>query len=539
MKKWYTVLMKKVVLLAVNAKYVHSSLSVWFLAAGIAHNACLRYDVVVAESTINRPINEIAGQVAAHEPDIVGISAYIWNAQMLPELIAALRGRLPCAVFVLGGPEAAYNEDFWLERGADYVLRGEGEQRLPMLLDALSGGVVSARDVGGLKLQPQAPLNPYSSSYFNALDGRIAYIETSRGCPFRCAFCLSAGSGVRFFPIDAAKEQIRKLAGSGTKTVKFVDRTFNCDRERAYELFEFILNLEAHCCFHFEVAADLFDEKTLTLLAAAPPGRIQLEAGIQSFFLPALEASARQTDIEKAERSIRALVLGQNIHIHVDLIAGLPNETLSEFQNSFDRAFALGAHTLQLGFLKLIHGSLLREQSGALGISFSDFPPYEIISSPWLSAEDLHVLKSAENALRRTYNKSRFLSSLEYVLSATHLSPFSLFRMLGEAAPNSGIPLDAYAMLLFDCFSGLPGVKMDMLLDCMTCDWLGMVKGKNMPLFLKMQDKRRKQIASAAAKRLGHAVSVGETAVLSCGSSVFVDIKDRDPVNGLYRVFRS
>ena len=529
--------MKKIVLLAVNSKYVHSSLSVWFLEAGIAQNARLRYDVVVAESTINRPISEIAGQVAAHEPDVIGISAYIWNAQMLPELITSLREKLPHAVFVLGGPEAAYNADYWLESGgADYVLRDEGEQRFPMLLDALSGGEASAEKIGDMVLQPQIPLDPYSSSYFSVLDGRIAYIETSRGCPFGCAFCLSAGSGVRFFPIEAAKEQIRKLAGSGAKTIKFVDRTFNCDRERAYELFEYIMTLKTHCCFHFEVAADLFDQKTLMLLGAALPGRIQLETGIQSFFRPALEASARHADTEMAERNIRALVLGQNIHIHVDLIAGLPYETLHEFQNSFDRAYALGAHTLQLGFLKLIHGSLLRKQADDLCISYSDVPPYEIISSPWLSAEDMQILKSAENALRRTYNKSRFLSSLKYVLSATHMNPFSLFRTLGEAAPNSGTPLDTYAAQLYDCFSGLPGVERDKLRDCMTCDWLGMVKGKNMPLFLKMQDKRRNQIASEAAKLLGHTVALGETAVLSCGSGIYTDREDRDPVTGLYRV---
>jgi len=520
--------MSKVVLLAVNAKYVHSSLAVWVLAGGVRRYARLPHDVRIVEATIHQHDNDIADRVAGFAPDVVGISTYIWNASKLPGLLTLLRESLPDAVFALGGPEAAHNADFWRGNGADFVLRGEGEYNLPMLLDALAEGNPAPAE----SPQPGESIDPYSDNYFNALQGRLAYLETSRGCPFQCAFCLSGGSGVRFFPMESAKEQILKLSKSGAQTVKLVDRTFNCNSGRAYELFEYVIGLETTCRFHFEVAADLFDERTLALLSSAPPGRIQLETGLQSFFEPALKAASRQTDLQKAERNIQAIVQKCNIHVHVDLIAGLPHETLSDFQNGFDRAYALGAHTLQLGFLKLLHGSRLREQAESLGIRYSAQPPYEIQSSPWLSADDIRTLKYAENALQRTYNKGRFLSALEYVLSASGIRPFSLFRTLGETVPNHGTPLTDYAENIYDFCTKLPGVDENELSDRMTCDWLGMVKGKNTPSFVK----RDGQISKTVEQVLGRKINRNEAAVLSSGKGIFVDSEDCDPVTSLYRL---
>ncbi|MCL2030522.1 MAG: B12-binding domain-containing radical SAM protein [Oscillospiraceae bacterium] len=524
--------MSKAVLLAVNSKYVHSSLSVRVLAAGVSRYAWRAHEVEVVEATIHHADRDIAGRVSAFAPDVVGVSAYIWNAARLPGLLAALRERLPDAVIVLGGPEASHNAGYWLARGADRLLCGEGERSFPALLDALEG----CENVRAETEPEEEPVDPYTEACLASLKGRIAYLETSRGCPFRCAFCLSGGSGVRFFPLEPVKERIDKLSRCGAKTVKLVDRTFNCDPGRAYTLFEYILGLDTDCRFHFEAAADLFDERTISLLAGAPPGRIQLEAGLQSFHKPALRAVSGRMDLERAGRNIRALLRGGNIHIHLDLIAGLPYETLADGMDSFDRAWALGAHTLQLGFLKLLHGSALRGRAAALGIRYGAEPPYEIEGSPWLSAEDIQILKNAENALRHTHNKGRFLSVLRYVLPASGLRPFALFRALGEGAPHHGTPLEEYAGQLYALCAGLSGVDAAELRDRMICDWLGMVKGKNMPPFLKGPEGGRRQAAERAERRLGRKIGRGEAAILSSGRGVFADSADRDPVTGLYRL---
>ena len=524
--------LSKVALVAINAKYVHSSLAVWVLADGVSKYACAPHDIQVIEATIHQENSDIAGRVTAFAPDVVGISTYIWNAEKLHGLLMLLKEKLPKAIFVLGGPEASHNSEHWLAHGADYVLRGEGEHTFPLLLDTLGG----AKPMQPEPERPIEPIDPYSGAYFDALGGRIAYIETSRGCPYQCTFCLSGGSGVVFFPLEAIKNQLDKLSHSGTKTIKLVDRTFNCNADRAYELFEYIIGLNTECCFHFEVAADLFDDRTISLLCCAPPGRVQLEAGLQSYYEPALKASSRQMNIEKAEMNIRLLLKNNNVHIHVDLIAGLPYETLSDFQAGFNRAFALGAHTLQLGFLKLLHGSKIREQAEDMQIQYSSRPPYEIVCSPWLSAEDFLILRQTENALRHTYNKGRFLSALEYVMSASGLAPFSLLHILGEIAPNHGTQLADYARQIYDCFVGLPNVCDEKLRDCMVCDWLGMVKGKNMPHFLINHDKRRAQLIKAAGASFGHTVARDEAAILHSGTGVIVDSNNRDPVTGLYRL---
>ncbi|MDR2569480.1 MAG: B12-binding domain-containing radical SAM protein [Oscillospiraceae bacterium] len=538
--------MKKVVLLAVNAKYIHSSLSVWVIAGGVSKYARYSHDVCVVEATINQSVVEVVNEVIKYKPEVIGVSSYIWNADMLSELLRLLRMQLPDVIIVLGGPEASNNAGYWLENGANHVLCGEGEYELPRLLDALVEDApekhapdedVLANDnpINDTPIKDN-PIDPYTDVYLDALGGRLAYIETSRGCPFSCAFCLSAGSKVKYFPLDIVKNQILKLSKSNTKTVKFVDRTFNCNPDRAYLIFDYIIGLDTSCTFHFEVAADLFDEKMLKRLESAPPGRIQFEIGLQSFYEPALKASSRQTDIIKAEQNIRALMKMQNIHIHVDLIAGLPYETLLEFKNSFDRAYSLNAHTLQLGFLKLLHGSKLREQADLYKIRYSKKPPYEITGSPWLSAEDIKTLKQAENALQHTYNKGRFLSTLDYVLNITGKRPFSLFNELGIAIPNHGTQLENYAALIYEFFTTLPGIEVNKLKDHMIYDWLSMVKGNNAPEIMKNNDNRRKHVVKEAEKALGHKMRREEYAILSSDKGIFVNRNNRNPVTGLYEV---
>ena len=508
------------------------------LAGAIKMYAHLPHDVKIVEVPVGYSFNSLINEVAGHQPDVVGISAYIWNAGMLPGLLQRLRERLPDAVIVMGGPEASYNAGYWLEQGVGHVLAGEAELSLPTLLDKLEENRPPV-----FECHPVFPIDPYPNigadgSYDGyELRGKLLYLETSRGCPFDCAFCLSAGTGVRFFPLDTVKQWLLKLSKSGAGTIKLVDRTFNCNAERAYELFEYVIGLDTTSCFHFEVAADLFNERALALLRTAPPGRIQFEAGLQSFFGPALSAASRKMDVIKAESNLRALLRAKNIHIHTDLIAGLPYETLSDFMNSFDRAYALGGHVLQLGFLKLLHGSRLREQAHLLGIIYSELPPYEIQSAPWLSARDIIVLKQAENALQHTYNKGRFLLTLEYVLKTSGYRPFSFYQELGQYAPNNGKDLTVYATQIYEFCAGLPGVESAELKDRMVYDWLGVVKGKNKPDILRNNDTRLERVSKAASMQLNRRLQRGEAAVLSSGAGVFVDSSDRDPVTGLYKVY--
>lgn len=521
--------MSKVVILAINARYIHSSLAAWLLAEGVSLFARLRHNVKVIETNINQSDDEIAAQVAMHNPDVVGISTYIWNVSKLPKLINLLRELMPKAIFVLGGPEATFNAEYWLDGKADHVLKGEGERSFPALLDELAGGEPS-------KFAPSDSfVDPFTDICLTALQGKIAYIETSRGCPFRCAFCLSGSEAVRFFPMDIVKKQLDKLAKIDVRIIKFVDRTFNCNAKRAYELIEYIISLDTANRFHIEVAADLFDERTLELMATAMPGKIQVEAGLQSFFAPALAASTRQTDLDKAVKNIHTLLRGGNIHVHVDLIAGLPYETLEYFMDSFDQAYAVGAHTLQLGFLKLLHGSMLRENEKS--IIHAKEPPYEIISSPWMSADDLEILKLTENALQNTYNKGRFLSSLQYVLSVSKLRPFALYRALGEAVPKNRMPLEDYAFKIYIFCVNLPHVAPDILLGRMICDWMSMVKGVNMPTFMKIGNKRQlAPVIRAAEAVFGRSIRRNEAAILPSGRGVFVDSESRNPVTGLYEL---
>jgi len=534
----------KITLLAINAKYVHSSLAVWYLAGGIHH-----HDVSVTEATINQNMNDIVERVVENSPELIGISTYIWNAGKLPDFLKKLRDRLPETVIVLGGPEATHNAEHWLT-AADYVLGGEAEHTFPSLIDAINKNCPEALDnIPGLcflkdgTARTNRPaesageyVSPYSGEYYRELGGRIAYIETSRGCPFSCAYCLSGGSGIRFFPMDEMKKQIYKLTKSGTRTIKFVDRTFNCNAERAYAMLEYIVGLDTECCFHIEAAADLFDERTLAVLNSAPIGRIQVEIGIQSFNRKTLDIVSRKTDLKKAETNIKKLLSSQNIHVHVDLIAGLPYETLPIFEESFNRAYAIGAHTLQLGFLKLLHGSKLREQAESLGITYKKEPPYEIISSSWLDENEFGILKQTENAIQHTYNKGRFLSALEYVLDASKLQPFELFRGLGRAVFNHATPLEKYAERIYGYFSGRSNVDGNELRDRMICDLLGMTKGENMPAFLRSGGEKRKQVIITASRLLGRAIASHEASVLSSGKGVYVDSTGRDAVTGLYKL---
>lgn len=509
----------KVLLCSLNSKYVHSSLAVWYLYESVKKDCPDSLFIDILEGSINQPPAELAGKIIQSRADIVAFSCYIWNFSIIQSLLAGIKAALPHVRILLGGPEVSYQPQKLIEnnKNIDYIIAGEGELPFSLLLSALcrNAGVsgipgLCYQEGQSIRANPLAPPlpeppDPYSKEYLSALRGRIAYLETSRGCPFSCAFCLSglSGTGVRFFSIDRAKRDIVFLANSGARTVKLVDRTFNCNPGRAYELFSFIIQEAGHLippgiCFHFEVAADLFDEATIALLSSAPPGLIQMEAGIQTFNTDALSAVVRKTDSFKLEKNIRRIAAAGNIHLHTDLIAGLPHEDLLSFARSFDRAYALGAHMLQLGFLKMLNGSDLRRRAQDLGYIYSPLPPYEIICNPWLSKSDLCRLSQVEYALNKFYNSGRFTLTLSYLLKATDMQPFVFFETLGKflllIPVEQRRSLDDITRQAYRFFCSLPGADTAALRDCLVCDRIACKQ--NIPDFLKIPDSCFKKTLS-------------------------------------------
>lgn len=535
------------VICMVNSKYIHSALAPWYLLAGVRAYCYRDITAEVVEGTINQDVSAVAEALIAKRPDVVGFCCYIWNIAFLKKLIPLVKSALPHVVIVLGGPEVSYNADELLidQPLVDFVLSGEGEKPFALLLNTLYDGGdpadlpgVCYRREGVPVVKPphwtmEEPPDPYSDLYFQALKGRIVYIETSRGCPYACAFCLSgAGQSVRWFSLVRAKRDIVRLASSGTQTVKFVDRTFNADRARAREIFKFIADnygglLPAGVCFHFEIAGDLLDEETLSLLETMPQAAVQFEIGLQSFNTQTLEAINRKTDVAHLQQNIQRLVSMGNSHIHIDLIAGLPYEDLKSFIESFHSAYKLRPHMLQLGFLKLLHGAAMREEPGRYPCTFSPQPPYEVKQTPWLSPDELHELHELESALDKLYNSGRFRRTLDYVLTVSGLTAFELYRIAGKALhPATSVSLDALTALILKTLKALPGVDEDALRDMLVRDRLATNASGKLPPVLENQKAPRKLTGR------------GSGAALVCGGRVLVRVVDgiRDPVTGEFKL---
>lgn len=521
----------KAAVCAVNSQYIHSSLAPWYLVAGVQQYGRHPVSVDVLEHTINQSDETIGDAIAACPAAVIGFSCYIWNIATIRRLLPKLAARRPDVQWLLGGPEASFHAAELLQDlpMVSYILAGEGERSFACLLDGIWEGKTGEQleDIPGLCYRKstgeivekppyytdEEPPSPYTDAYFAALKGRIAYLETSRGCPFSCAFCLSGREDqVRFFSLDRAKEDILRLANAGCQTIKLVDRTFNCHKQRCYELLSFMIEqagkgIPDGVCFHVEVAADLFDERTLQLLATAPAGLIQMEAGLQSFHQETLQAVTRRTSLNRLCEVIRRLLVPGNIHLHIDLIAGLPYEGWSDFADSFDKAFALHPHMLQLGFLKLLYGSRLRQDAEEYGYVYRNDPPYELISSRWLTKEEMARLHNTEDALERLYNSGRFCGTIEYLLPTTGWRPFDLFTRFGEYADQNGgtqgLPLDQYTQRVWDYFSSQPGVEAARLRDIMACDCLCSQRGGLLPPCLRRTDSRISRIKRILAGRNG------------------------------------
>ncbi len=543
--------MKKlnVALVALNSKYIHSSLGVWYISAGIKSYSKYPHNTCVIEGTINQDLSEVINAIIEKEPNIIGLSCYIWNITKALIVARAVKDALPHSKIVLGGPEVSFNAGDVLFKNAfvDYVVSGEGEKPFAMLCDCIADGFepdidgVCTRDkITAPYILDDIPPTPYSEEYYNTLNNRIVYFEASRGCPFNCAFCLSSRcTGVKHFELERVEKELLSLANSGAKTIKFVDRTFNAHKVRAKNIVKFICDnygkaIPNGVCFHFEIAGDILDDELISLFTSAPNGAIQFEIGMQSFNEITLEYINRKTDTKVLIQNINKLVSARNMHIHVDLIAGLPYEDFKSFKESFNIAYNLNADMLQLGFLKLLHGAPMREDTDKFPCEYSPEPPYEVISTPWLSKADIETLKAVEDAVDRAYNSGRFKDTIDYAINCGH-SPFEVFLHISHHIKCSeGVSLKEYTEQLYSAILTLEGVDADILRDNMVCDLFKSTKGAKLPDVLKRADPRLKK----AVAMLGHTKgTMFAAAVLySKNQLVYVNYDRPDPVTNSFKL---
>lgn len=444
----------EVLLVAVNATYSHSSLALRYLSAYCRSRFP---DLKTLEYNINQDPSLILADLARHRPDVVGFSCYIWNIELILPLIVNLRKVCPQTVIVLGGPEVSFDTEYWLKTypAIDYLIAGEGEKAFRVLLQTLEKhtktpsprelaevpGLVY-RTGGEVRQNEQEPLDlaelpPIYTGDLGELKNKIVYYETTRGCPFRCAYCLSSVMGpVRKFPMERSKQELRLLAAAGLEQVRFVDRTFNYDAKRTYELLEFMIRLNTTTRFQLEVSGDILTEPILELLKRAPKNRFQFEIGVQSTHGPTLEAVLRRSDLERLREVVQFLMRETEVRVLLDLIAGLPKEGFARFGQSFDYVYALKPQRIHLGFLKLLRGSRLRKEAARFGCLYTEHAPYEVLQTDDLSFAEIQRLKIIEDLVDK-YAGQRFEKSLAYLLRGGR-SPFSFFNEFAKKWEAAG-----------------------------------------------------------------------------------------------------
>ena len=420
-----------VVLSTLNSKFIHSSLALRYLKAyGEAHGQA--YDIV--EYTINMPVLHILSDITEHDIDVLGFACYIWNIEMTLHVVDMVKAVRPNIKIVLGGPEVSFTADELLERcpNIDYIVQGEGEEAFHALVTALqlgndgldpvipgvrgrrNGSILGSTEAVEVSDLSTIPF-PYTEEDMDDLEHKIIYYESSRGCPFSCQYCLSGNKNtVRFFPQERTLEELQWFIDHGVKQVKFVDRTFNCAPHHHRPLMEFMRDSDTDMNFHLEMEPELMTEWETNILCETPPGRIQIEVGVQSTHKKTLDAINRYNDWPYIQKSIRPIIQAGRTHVHMDLIVGLPHEDFNRFGQSFNDLFSLQPHALQIGFLKLLKGSGVRRMCEYKYVA-DPLAPYEVLSTHVLPYDDVRFLKYFEDVFERFYNSERFRTTFGYI----------------------------------------------------------------------------------------------------------------------------
>ena len=465
----------KFLLAAVNAKYIHSNPAIYSLRAYAGVE--LAPYIELAEYTINHYVQDVLADIYKRRPDAIGFSCYIWNWRMIQELIVELPKLLPEVDIWLGGPEVSFDAPELLKQYPQVtgIMIGEGEATFKELLEWYVGqqSIELGENCAGLCL-PQGytsmrePLNmnelPFLYDKLDNFANRIIYYESSRGCPYRCSYCLSSiEKSVRLRDINIVKRELQFFLDNKVKQVKFIDRTFNCNHDHAMAIWQYLYeNDNGVTNFHFEISADILREDEIALLSKLRPGLAQLEIGVQSTNPQTILAVNRVMNVEKLERIVRAIYKGHNIHQHLDLIAGLPFEDLESFANSFNQVYAMRPHQLQLGFLKVLKGSLMHTQAAEYGIFYMNKPPYEVLYTKWLSYDEVLRLKQVEEMVELYYNSSQFTHTLPF-LERAFANPFAMYGAMADFYAKEGYftnsPARAYRYEILLRFAELVDAK--------------------------------------------------------------------------------
>ncbi len=445
----------KILLVAINAKYVHSNLAIYNLKAyAEERNNAADVHIALAEYTINQQLDEIIKSIYLEKPDFIAFSCYIWNIEYVKVVIREIAKILPKSVLWVGGPEVSYCAEQFLEKYVQVhgVMIGEGEETFAELVqvyentDNLEESIEGLQNVKGIvyrkddniivnEFRPIMDLSkvPFVYNNIEAFQNKIIYYESSRGCPFSCSYCLSSvDKNLRFRNTELVKKELGIFLKHQVKQVKFVDRTFNCNHKHAMEIWSYIQEHDNGITnFHFEVAADLINEKEIELLRGMRKGLVQLEIGVQSTYMDTIREIKRVMEFPQVCEVVETIQAGENIHQHLDLIAGLPYETIDIFAQSFNDVYALKPEQLQLGFLKVLKGSYMHSQVKAYGLVYQSVPPYEILCNKWISYDEILILKGIEEMVEVYYNSGQFNYTIRE-LEKLYENGFEMYKAISE-----------------------------------------------------------------------------------------------------------
>lgn len=537
----------KILLAACNAKYIHSNLAVYDLKA---YSSDYDEHVILREYTINQPKDEILKDIYSSGADVVCFSCYIWNISFVRELIRDLVKILPKTAFWAGGPEVSYDAEKFLTEMPEMtgVMVGEGEKTFHDLLEFYIDGKDSLEEISGIAYRTGDKIIhngwrelmdlsaiPFVYEHLEKFENRIIYYESSRGCPFSCSYCLSSiDKKLRFRDLELVKKELQFFLDHRVPQVKFVDRTFNCKHEHAMTIWKYILEHDNGVTnFHFEISADLLREEVMELMSQMRPGLIQLEIGVQSTNPETIRAIHRHMDLKKLEHCVNRVHSFRNIHQHLDLIAGLPYEDYDTFHQSFNDVYRMKPDQLQLGFLKVLKGSLMQKEAEVYGIVYKEKEPYEVLSTNWLTYGEVLKLKMVESMVEVYYNSGQFWHTLEYLVPFEK-DAFTFYEKLGSFYEKKGYSEISHSRMrryeiLLEYLQEETDVPTEVAAQKMLYDLYLREKLKKRPVFAP--DQKQYETAVWNYRKNNQVSKTAHIEVFENGTVILFDYEKRDPLS--------